>query len=196
MPIHNRKSKIENRDAQELNELGRFEEALQAAQRALEANAESADTRFARGFALMMLQRPREALEAIDALVAADPTYPNAAWLRAGLLRQMRGDLDTTVREAFELAAGVEPANLYLRVECADILRAHGHYDQARDLYAGVSAAAVDEPLLVEAIFKLGCVALVLQDTPAAIEAFQTVLDIAPDYPDAREMYEMIRIEG
>jgi tetratricopeptide (TPR) repeat protein len=178
--------------AQLLNASGRFAEAACAAARAIELNPMQMDARFAQGFALYMLEQLSEAQTALDALIALEPGYPNAAWLRAGLLRRMRGDQDPAVPAAYDLAARVDPTNLYIRVERADILRSLGRYEDAQAIYGAVISASDDEALRIEATFKQGCVALVLNNPADARIAFRAVLDSAPDYPEAREMVEML----
>ena len=73
----------------------------------------------------------------------------------------------------------------------ADILRVNGRYEEARDTYAFLRqpAACEDASLRLDAAFKLGCVALVLNDNEAAREAFGSVLALDPNYPDARAMH-------
>lgn len=153
------------------------------------------EVRFIQGFTLLMLQRWEEALAALDALLADAPDFPDAAWVRAGLLRQLRGELDPAVLAAFDLALQIDPGNRYARVERADLLRVQGRYEEARDVYAVVRSDCPDEALRVEATFKLGCVALVLQENECSREAFQAVLDIVPDYPDAQAMLDLVRTE-
>jgi tetratricopeptide (TPR) repeat protein len=179
-----------------LNEAGRFSEALQASQRALERDGppEAHDeARFAQGVALLMLERGEEAVEALETLLRANPAYPNAAWLRAGLLRQRLGDLHPETLSAYDRALVADPDNLYAQTEYADILRAQGRYREARDIYARIqSAAAEDAELRLEAAFKLGCVAMVLNETETARCAFRAVLEVAPNYPDAQACYDLL----
>jgi tetratricopeptide (TPR) repeat protein len=178
--------------AQLLNDLGRFDEALEAAVQAITADPAQRDAWFAQGFALYMLERWPEAERTLDTLVELEPGYPNAAWLRAGLLARLHDPQDPAVLAAYDLTLAVDPANLYARVERADVLRANGRYEEALAAYLAVRAAAPEEPLLVEATFKQGCVALVLQNIDAARASFRTVLDYAPDYPEAQEMYRLV----
>jgi tetratricopeptide (TPR) repeat protein len=180
--------------AQFLNELGRYRDALEASRRALERNPQQADARFAQGLALFLLERLDEAETVLNALVADAPDYPNAAYLRAGLLRRTRGDLAPEVLAAYDLVRTVDPDNLFALSERADILRANGRYAEARDIYARLRSPALcpDEALRVEAAFNLGSVSLTLGDTETAREAFRAVLDAAPDYPDAQAMVDSV----
>ena len=176
-----------------LTDLGRMEDALACFRRVLEENAANPEARFGLCFTLYLLERWPEALTELEVFVAACPDYANAAWLRAGLLRRLYGDRDARVLDAYALVVQVDPANAYAQLERADALRACGRYEEARDVYTRyASLATEDEALRVEAVFKLGCVSLVLQDNDAARSAFRAVLDAAPDYPDAEDMYAFV----
>lgn len=180
--------------AQYLNGLERFGEALEACREALQRDPGNAEARFAQGFALLMQERLTEADAVLAALLAEVPAYPDAAWLRAGLLRKQRGDHAPEVLTAYDVALAADPANLYAQSERADVLRALGRYEEARDIYRALHSPdyCPDETLRLEAAFQLGSVSLVLQDMPTAREAFRRVLAIAPDYPDAQALYDLV----
>ena len=176
-----------------LTDLGRMQDALACFRRVLEEEAANPEARFGLCFTLYLLERWPEALTELEIFVAACPEYPNAAWLRAGLLRRLYGDRDTRVLDAYALVVQVDPANAYAQLERADALRTCGRTEEARDIYACyASPATEDEALRIESAFKLGCVSLVLQDNDAARSAFRAVLDAAPDYPDAQDMYDLV----
>lgn len=183
--------------AQILNELGRYREALAFSWQALEAE-ESSEThqaaRFAQGFALLMLGQLEEATIALEALLAVNPAYPDAAWLRAGALRQRLDAQHPGVLTAFDFAVQSDPANPYLQVERADVLRACGRYAEAREVYARICAdeSCADGELRLEATFKLGLVAMVLGETQTAREAFRAVLAVAPETPDAADLLVLL----
>ena len=149
-------------------------------------------------YKLYMEERWSEALTELELLVAEAPDHPNAAWLRAGLLRQMHGDNDPCVQEAYALVLAVDPQNAYSQVERADVLRACGRYEEARDVYARCQSPdfCEDVALRVEAAFKLGCVALVLQENSLAHDSFRAVIAADPDYPDAHEMLALVSINS
>lgn len=193
--------------AQALNDLGRFTEALAACSKAAALclpgsaphdgpNVQRSDLKpkiaFTLGFTRMMLQQWEEALLTLDALLLDAPDFPDAAWMRAGLLRQLRGEFDPLVLDAFDQAIQADSSNYYACVERADLLRALGRYEEAQDAYVAVRQACPDEALLVETTFKSGCVAMVLHKNDQAREAFQAVIAIAPDYPDAAEMLSLL----
>ena len=171
-----------------------FRQALSLDTTRLKANAKKQEARFGICFTLYMAERWSEALTELEAFVAESPAYPNAAWLRAGLLRRLYGDSDVCVQEAYALVIKVDPDNAYAQVERADVLRASGDYEAARDVYVRYQSPAQcdDAALRVEAAFKLGCVALVLQDNSLARDSLRAVLAAAPDYPDAQAMLALI----
>ncbi len=174
------------------NELGDLENVLVCCERAQHFGASPA-LLFIQGFTLMQMGRERDAVAVFDTLSEIQPEYPNAAWIRAGLIRQIHGDQHPDTLASYETVRTLDPDNLFARVEYADILRGHGRYREAREIYQAVftSDACTEEALRIEATFNLGCVALVMEDAMAASEAFRFVLDAAPDYPDAQAMYEL-----
>lgn len=186
--------------AQILNDMGRYREALEESWRVLATNEPTQAheaARFAQGYALLMLGQLEEATLALDALLALNPRYPDAAWLRAGTLRQRFGDLHPQILAAYDQATDLDPTNLYMQVERADLLRTNGRYAEARDLLVNLQSpdACPDEELRLEASFKLGCVAAVLNESTTARAAFRSVLAVAPDYPDAEAMLALLEQE-
>jgi tetratricopeptide (TPR) repeat protein len=180
-----------------LNDLGQHTEALKASWEALARDGCTEvldDALFARAVALLMLRQLEEALPPLEELLARTPNYPNAGWLRAGMIRQRLGDQHPDTLAAYDAALEAAPDNLYMLTERADILRALGRYEEARNTYAALCAPEIcpDEELRAEVTFKLGCVAMVMNDNETARDAFYDVLEIAPDYPDARSLYDLL----
>ena len=180
--------------AREAAEDGRFEEALALAMLLLDADPAHCDGRFICSLSLLMLDRPEEARAILDPFVSEFPGYPDAAWLRAGLLRRMLHETHPDILAAYDLVAAVDADNLYAHVERAEVLRAHGRYDEARGCYSDIlrSAACTDMGLRTEAAFNLGCVALVLGDTEAARMGFEQALQADPGHVDAAEMLALL----
>ena len=176
-----------------LGDLGRLEEALAALRQARCVDDAHQAARFGMCFTLYLLERWPETLTELDALVLDAPNHGEALWLRAGLLRRLHGDHDPRVLDAYDATLCADPSNLYARLERADILRSLGRYQEAHAVYAAflLPDACPDEALRVEAAFKSGCVSLVLGDKDTAHSAFQSVVDTAPNYPDAREMLNL-----
>lgn len=177
------------------NELGDLDNVLLCCEHARNFGTPPA-LLFIQGFTLMQIGRERDAIAVFDSLSEIQPDYPNAAWIRAGLIRQIHGDQHPDTLTAYETVLTLDPDNLFVRVEYADILRGHGRYVEAREIYEAVftSEACPEEALRVEAAFNLGCVALVMEDSTAAHAAFRFVLDAAPDYPDAQAMHDLTTI--
>ena len=142
-----------------------------------------------------LLERGQRALGRLPQLLCIRGVEYEAC---AGLLRQMHGDNDPCVQEAYTLVLAVDPQNAYAQVERADVLRACGRYEEARDVYARCQSPdfCEDVALRVEAAFKLGCVALVLQENSLAHDSFRAVIAADPDYPDAHEMLALVSINS
>lgn len=170
---------------------------VNAARHAVEADPGNCEARFRLALALCFQEEQEEAEEALAVLgelLTAEPAFPNAAWLRAGLLRRRHGDTHPDVLDAYEVAAAAMPPNPYAQCECADVRRAHQRYREALELYREVSVAAscVDEGLRLEANFNRASVALTLGETEEAREALRAVLETDPDYPDAQELFALL----
>ena len=174
-----------------LCELGYYEEALAVCEAILKTSPQVPTALWWKAFALYRLERIGDALTAFDALLSQSPLYPNAAWMRAIALRSLRGERAAIVMEAYDRAASADPKNACVLMERADILRVNGRYEEARETYAFLRqpVACDDAALRLDAAFKLGCVALVLNENETARAAFWSVLSLDPNYPDARAMY-------
>ncbi len=174
-----------------LCELGYHEQALAVCDAILKTAPQAHTALWWKAFALFRLERIGEALAAFDALLAWSPQYPNAAWMRAIALHRLRGERAAIVMEAYDRAAAADPKNPCVLMERADLLRVNGRYEEARDTYTWLRQPAVcdDAAMRLDATFKLGCVALVLNEVETAREAFWSVLHHDPHYPDARAMY-------
>ncbi|MCS6776411.1 MAG: tetratricopeptide repeat protein [Chloroherpetonaceae bacterium] len=179
---------------QQLCAEGRYAEALQHSQDALTLDRQNDDACFLQGLTLFLLGRLEEADAVIGTLLDRRPDYPNAAYLRAGMLRKRAGDHAPEVLAAYDRTLAVDPDNRFALCERADVLRAQGRYAEARDIYMQLTSPEFcpDEALRTEATFNLGCVAMVLQDNETARKAFRAVLDADPDYPDARSLLALV----
>ena len=121
-----------------LQDVGNYDEALKICEKALLECSQSAEVLFQRAYLLFLLHRPLEALSDLDNILKIDSNYPNAQWLKAGVLRRMRGDFSPEVLAEYELASLDDPSNLYLKSELADILRANGRGQEAITLYEAI----------------------------------------------------------
>ena len=173
-----------------LQDGGNYDEALKICEKALLECSQSAEIRFQRAYLLFLLNRPLEALSDLDAILKIDSDYPTAQWLKAGVLRRIQGDFSPEVLAEYELASLDDPSNLYLKSELADILRANGRGQEAITLYETIlnSSQLEEETLEIETHFSLGIAKMSVGDFSAARSAFQSVVDLSPNYPDAQEM--------
>ena len=180
--------------SERLNLEGFPDEALAEADRALSLEPHNPRARFQKAYSLFLLGSLAQAGDVLDDLCQTSPDYPNAQWLRAGVLRRRLGDHDPNVLGAYRQALDSDSANLYIQSEIADVLRARGAYAEARAMYRQLASheACEDEALRIEATFQLGVVSQVLGELDEALAAFSTVLEQMPDYPDAREMVELL----
>ncbi len=171
---------------------GRLVEALTLCDQARETSPAREPLDFLRAYTLFLLERLAEARDALDAMQRDWPAHANAAWLRAALTRRRLGDRAPDTLAAYDAALALDPANQYLQAERADILRVQGRAGEARVVYAALAQSADDEALRLEAAFNLGVTAMTQGDAQAARLAFRAVLDAAPDYPEAQEMYALL----
>ncbi len=168
---------------------GRFQEALEAADNILEEHPDCPDALFAKVISLSIQQLWTPALAASDRLNEIMETYPNALWLRAGILRQVRGDTEPQVLEAYNRAINHDDLNIYARMERADVFRSTQQYENAQLEFNWIlERCNGDEELRTEAQFKLACIELVLGNRDAARALITAVLNTAPDYPNANDL--------
>ncbi len=176
-----------------LAEAGRLDEALAQADRILDVQMTCPDALFARVICLSMQQKWTPALAASNSLEEVTPDYPRAAWLRAGIFRQVYGDNDPAVIIAYNRAVADDGENLYARLERADIYRSNQMYAEARQEFATIlEKCNGNEELRTEAQFKQACTEMVLGNPTAARNLLGYVLATAPDYPDAQDLFAML----
>lgn len=175
-----------------LMEANRYSEAIDAANAALEQNPEDADTRLTLCICLFLTGDLAETLRQLKRYAAFNPDNPTARWLLAGTLLKLYGELNPHVMDAYDNLLAIDPDNAHAQTERAGILRALGRTEEAKTVYQQFSTADNnDEILRLECLFNLGCVCMVLGQNDEARAAFQTVLDLAPDYPHAAMMLEL-----
>jgi tetratricopeptide (TPR) repeat protein len=108
---------------------GRFHEAIEQADGAIELNPRYADAWYLRGYALAELGRLDEALEAYKKAALATPPgddFGLRVWINAGNVLFQMGRLDEAL-EAFETAAAIDPQNRVYYRGC----RANALYNKA-----------------------------------------------------------------
>ncbi|HNY39705.1 MAG TPA: tetratricopeptide repeat protein [Bryobacteraceae bacterium] len=134
--------------------------------------------------------QPKQALEAVEAIVKDDPRDNNSLALRAAMQLQS-GDADKSNAAINDLQAllGRVPQNPAIRYNLARAYQARGELDAARVQYA---EAIKQRPSFIEAHIGLGQVALQKQDFGRAIESADAVLRIDPKNVPAR----VIKVNG
>ena len=172
-----------------------FEEAIRMCDSALADFPESCHVLFQRAYLNLLSNRLNEVVKDLERLISIDPSYHNAMWMRAGSIRQLKGELHPETVEAYARAFKGDSENHYLKCEFGDILRANGRYAEARKLYEEIEGLVgmEDEALKWEAVFNLGVVCMSLGDFSAAQDAFKRISDTLPDYPNVREMLALLR---
>ncbi len=173
--------------------LGHLADAVPPARTALTLDPDCATALYVLGYALFLEGQPDESLIHLHRLVTLEPTYPDALWLYAAVQSRLYGERDKRVLAAYDTALASDPNNAYAQVERAGIYRTLGRYEEARAVYErfAQSEHCDDDFLRLDCRFQLGCVCMVLGENEKAREAFQAVIDVAPDYPDAQMMRAM-----
>jgi tetratricopeptide (TPR) repeat protein len=97
---------------------GRFDEAIEQADRSIELNADYADAWYLRGYAQMELGRLPEALESFEKAAAVMPPgddFGLRVWVNAGTVLFLMGRMEDAL-EAYDKAVGIDPQNrMYYR---------------------------------------------------------------------------------
>jgi len=134
--------------------------------------------------------QPKQALEAMEAIVKDDPNDNNSLALRAAMQLQS-GDADKSAAAINDLQAllGKVPQNPAIRYNLARAYQARGDLDAARVQYAEAVKQRRD---FLAAYIGLGQVALMKQDFGRAIEAAESVLRFDPKNIPAR----VIKVNG
>lgn len=129
---------------------GRYEEAVAAFRKAVEAAPDSVTARIDLGSALGQLGDSNAALAEFDKALELAPENPTALF-NAGVLRKLRGDLEGAL-EHLKLAARIEPDDAAVRVQLAEASRLSGkledallHFRAASAIHAKSEAARLGE---------------------------------------------------
>ena len=176
------------------NPEGDIEAAIAVCRATLLNSPDDPETLFRYAYLLFLENHTIESLQSLDRLLQTTPFFPNASWLRGGVLRRIRGDRDGEVIAVFiELACGY-PQSAFIQCELGDIYRANGRYQEARTIFERLQdpLTNVDEECRSEAALKLGIVCGVLGDTCAARNALKTIPESANEYPDALAMLDLL----
>jgi len=129
---------------------GRFEDALQVLDRAIQIAPEDLGARNAKGLVLTRLERYAEALATFDGVVALMPEFAGAHCARGASLEAM-GRLKEA-EAAYRHALDLEPENLGAMQGVANLLSRRGAHGEARPLAEAVLEA---EPNFPDAVMVL-----------------------------------------
>ncbi|ABK17303.1 tetratricopeptide repeat protein [Syntrophobacter fumaroxidans] len=129
---------------------GRFEEAAEAFQRAVDANPDDVGARINLAAALAGLQKVREAMEQLQEAIRLSPQN-STAHFNLGLLRSHMGEYAESIKH-FRIALEARPNDHQAHAALADALVREGKFGEAFDQYK----AAVDlEPNLTAAWLQM-----------------------------------------
>ena len=176
------------------NPEGDIDAAIAACCATLLNSPDDPETLFRYAYLLFLENRTLESLQSLDRLLQSAPFFPNASWLRGGVLRRLKGDRDTEVLSVFIELACRYPHSAFIQCELGDIYRANGRYEEARTIFERLQDSLTndDEECRTEAALKLGIVCEVLGDTCAARNALKTIPESAIEYQDALAMLELL----
>lgn len=125
-----------NRRAKTLLEEGRVEEAIEALERLVELDPDTADWRNNLALALLRVGRDAEAAVQLEEILRRDPRAPRALFGRA-LIRARASDAAGAEAD-YRAAVDADPGFLQARFNLADLLRRQGRNDEARREFAEV----------------------------------------------------------
>lgn len=164
-----------------LNWRDRYEEALDAFDRALRIEPNYQPALRSRAVALNNCERYEEALDAVNAAASVYPGDPELLGARALVLLNL-GKLDDALAAADESLAALPNYIMALRVR-AGILTKMGRYEDAGKCLESAEALSPNSPMTQEA---LGGLRLFEGRPLEALDAFQRALEVVPWSPDLR----------
>lgn len=173
---------------------GDIDAAIAVCRTTLQISPDDPETLFRYAYLLFLENRTIESLQSLERLLQTEPFFPNASWLRGGVLRRLKGDRDGEVLAIFKELACRYPQSAYILCELGDIYRANGRYEEARTIFERLQdpSTNADEECRAEAALKLGIVCEVLGDACAAREALKSIPESANEYPDALAMLSLL----
>ena len=177
----------------QFNSEGDIDAALAVCHTTLQISPDDPETLFQYAYLLFLKNLTIESLQSLDRLLQTFPHFPNAFWLRGGVLRRLKGDRDAEVLTVFVELACRYPQNAFIQCELGDIFRANGRYSEARTIFERLQDPLIngDEACRTEAALKLGIVCEVLGDKIGARNALKRIPNSAIEYRDAVAMLDL-----
>ncbi len=167
-------------------EAGRYEEAVEAYRKALDANPDSAAAYNGIGIVFMRMKHYDEAIAAYDNALKRDP---DSAWTRSNLglaYIEMRRypDAIETLRQAVRSMPDLAVAHFNLGI-------AYAKEERYREAAISYKEAIRLSPAMSDAYYGLGLASLGLHDRKAALRQHEILQQIDPDL--AKKLWERIR---
>jgi tetratricopeptide (TPR) repeat protein len=166
--------------ASDLFDLGRYEEVLEALDKAIELNPNDALAWTNRGKVLRNLGRYNEALEALDKAIELNPNDA-LAWNNRGAALHNLGRYDETL-EAYDKAIELNPNYALARTNRGAILHSLGRYDEALESF---DKAIELDPNYTDAWYNLGLALSDLGRSDEALDAYDKAIKLDPKYAKA-----------
>jgi Flp pilus assembly protein TadD/peroxiredoxin len=158
--------------------------ALAFARRALESDAQSAETYYLLGMTYLQKQASAEARQNFDLALKYRPSYPDTwpnAWNNLGMLAAEAGDNAEAIRN-LQQALRLSPNNVTALDNLGSIYRREGRWVDAQQ---ALEAALKADPEDADANYGLGMVFAQQNDTESAYKFLRRSLELRPNYPDA-----------
>ena len=118
----------------QLHEAGAYDDAIRVFRRVLEADPTNADARYELAFSTFAKGEHLEAIELLDAIVAAPDTAPHGAWVLLGSSHAMLGHW-ALAESVFRRGLAIRPTDPTLRFHLALSLSAQGRSEPAIEAF-------------------------------------------------------------
>jgi len=163
-----------------LRSLGRYQEAIECYDKALQIDPRNADAWNSRGNSLNCLGRYHEAIECLDKALEISPRF-TLAWTNKAVSLGLLGRHHEAI-ECLDKALQIDPRHAVAWSNRGNILQAFGRHQEAIDCY---DKALKINPQLAAAWYNRGISLQAFGRHQEAIHCYDKALDIDPQYADA-----------
>lgn len=160
-----------------LTALGRFDEALEAYDRAIELQPDYAWAWARKGRTMRLLERYDDALNCYNQALEIQPRYA-WAWNGKGIILERLGRLDEA-RACFTVATEINPNDVWSWYNLADVLQTMGHYREAIPL---LERGLHLDPVHPNSWAKLGQIHRLRNNHEEAVYAYEQAIRLEPTY--------------